>query len=54
MLGAGLMWIWSQLGHISSKGLRDVIEGAVYVACFFAVFTIQPMTHYFYARLIRR
>lgn len=47
------MGLWTHLDHIGSKGLRDVIEGALYVAAFFAVFAIQPMTHYFYSRLIR-
>jgi len=49
LLGFGLL-----LDHIGSKGLRDVIEGALYVACFFAIFTVSPMTNYFYARLTRR
>jgi len=53
-LGAVLMGLWTQIDHISSKVLRDVIEGALYVAAFFAVFTIQPMTYYFYSRLIRK
>lgn len=54
VLGAILIVLWSQLDYINSKGLRDVIEGALYVAAFFGVFTIQPMTHHFYSRLIRR
>ena len=53
-LGAALIGLWTLLDHVSGKGLRGILEGAIYVACFFAVFTIQPMTHYFYARLIRR
>lgn len=52
-LGALLMGSWMLLDHIGSKDLRDLIEGALYVAAFFAVFTIQPLTHYFYSRLIR-
>lgn len=52
-LGAILMGIWLLLVHVPSKGLHDVLEGAVYVACFFAIFAVSPMTHYFYARLTR-
>lgn len=53
-LGAVLIGIWTQIDHISSKSVRDVAEWAIYVAAFFAVFTIQPMTYRFYSRLIRQ
>lgn len=54
VLGAALYWGWSMLSHVRSDGLRDLLEMAVYVASFFAVFTIQPLTYHFYSRLIRR
>lgn len=53
-LGAALLGLLMLLDHIGSKGPRDVLEGAIYVACFFAIFTVSPMTDYFYSRLIRR
>lgn len=53
-IGAVLMGLWLLSGHISSKGYRDAAEGAIYVACFFAIFTVRPITDYFYVRLIRR
>jgi len=53
-LGAILMGVWLLLDQVPSKGLHDALESAVYVACFFAIFAVSPMTHYFYARLTRR
>lgn len=53
-LGAVIMGLWGQLDHVKGKTLHDVCEAVLYIAAFFAVFTIQPMAYHFYARLIRR
>jgi hypothetical protein len=54
IIGAILMGSFVLVGHIDNKTVRTLIEWALYVPAFFAVFTINPMTHYFYTRLSRR
>ncbi|MNC49109.1 hypothetical protein D3C75_982640 [compost metagenome] len=52
-LGAVLLGLWMLRIHVSSS-YREAYEGALYVACFFAIFTVRPLTDLFYSRLIRR
>lgn len=54
IIGAILMGSFILAGHIDNKSVRTLVEWALYVPAFFAVFTIQPMTHHFYTRLNRR
>lgn len=53
-MGAILFGIWLLLDLLPSEDYRDVLEGAVLVASYLAIFAINPMTHYFYSRLNRR
>lgn len=53
IIGAILMGSFVLVEHIDNKTARTLIEWALYVPAFFAVFTIQPMTYYFYTRLSR-
>lgn len=54
IVGALLYWSFSLLGYVHSKGLRDVLEMTLSVACFFAIFLVNPLTDYFLTRLTRR
>jgi hypothetical protein len=51
-LGAVLMGLWMLRAHVASS-YRDAFESALYVACFFAIFAVRPLTDLFYSRLIR-
>lgn len=53
-VGAALFWLWTLLDRVSTTGYHDALEGALYVACFFAIFAVRPLTDLFYSRLTRR
>lgn len=52
-LGAILLGLWLLRAQVDAS-YRGAYEAALYVACFFAVFTVRPLTDLFYSRLIRR
>lgn len=52
---ASALWgLWTLLAQLKGTAYHDILEGAVYVAGYFAIFTVRPMTNYFYSRLTRR
>jgi len=51
--GAVLLGLWLLRAQVDT-GYRGAYEGALYVASFFAIFAVRPMTDLFYSRLIRR
>ncbi|MGR4041530.1 hypothetical protein [Pseudomonas sp. 910_21] len=54
VLGGILYWLTTLAEHVHNKNWRDVLEFVLYAACFFAVFTIGPMTEFFYGRITRK
>ena len=52
-LGAILLGLWMLRGQVSSS-YRDLFEGAILVASYLAILSVNPLTNHFYTRLTRR
>lgn len=52
-IGVAVYWLDGLISAMHKGALRDVLNGALYIAAFFAVFTIGPMTDFYYSRISR-
>lgn len=54
-IGMGVLLYWgeSHLDGMQKSALRDILKFALYIAAFFGVFTISPMTDFYQNRISR-
>ena len=51
---AGVYGLESWISSVTRGSLRDILQLALYVAAFFAVFTIGPMTDFYQRQIAKR
>lgn len=52
-MGIAVYWLTKSIDSLQGGTIKDLLRLALYVAAFFAVFTIRPMTDFYQSAIAR-